>query len=521
MPEHQNNVHIPVSIIYLKSEAASIFLYQKRCIMHPNIEYLICKDALTVLAHQLTYLFNCSLSTAVYPSAWKRAKVVPLFKGGDREDVNNFRPVSLLPLPGKLLEKIVHKTISEFFDENHFLSAQQGGFRKGHSTVNTIADLTDDLFQAINVGNTTLAAFIDLRKAFDTVDLDILRNKLRKAGLRGAVLDWCHNYLTGRSQCTLANDVTSSFLPITCGVPQGSVLGPLFFLVYVNDLQGALDNCKVKLYADDTVIYQTAVDHRVASDMLQASLEKFQIWCKINKLTINAKKTKLMVFGTRNKVKRAKEVRVSINGNQLQLVLSYKYLGILLDSTLNFNKHIASVINTVLYKITLLSKVKKYLRNDVALQIYKSMILPYLDYGDVIFHKANSADLGRLQRLQNRCLKLCAGHERLFSTDLAHKRAAVPFLTDRRGSHLLNFMYKRKDRKDLLNVREIRTRAHDAPLFHVMIPRCGAFMRSVGYSGSIEWNKLAPDKRNIGSYLEFKNVQKQVMLEPLATIQEI
>ena len=205
-----------------------------------DISSRICKDAFLALPDQLTHLFNCSLDMGIFPDEWKSAKIVPLFKGGDREAVENYRPISLFPLPGKILEKIVHKRISEFFDTTHFLTPNQGGFRKGFSTTLTIADLTDDIFSGINRGLTTLAAFIDLKKAFDTVDLHILLRKLSYVGVRNGTLKWCQNYLTGRVQSTIANSKLSDKLPVTCGVPQGSVLGPLFFLVFVNDLDRAL-----------------------------------------------------------------------------------------------------------------------------------------------------------------------------------------------------------------------------------------------------------------------------------------
>ena len=179
-----------------------------------------------------------------------------------------------------------------------------------------------------------------------------------------------------------------------------------------------------------------------------------------------------------------------MEGKQLQKVPSFKYLGITLDPTLNYNNHLASVIRTVLFKMSLLSKVKKFLNNDTALQIYKSMILPYLDYADVIFSKANVTTLDKLQRLQNRCLKICAGLDRRYDTNQLHKTLKVPFLKDRGRAHVLNFMYNRKNCAELLNNREIRTRAHDAPLFNVSVPRCKAFKRSVGYFGSVIWNEL-------------------------------
>ena len=351
------------------------------------------------------------------------------------------------------------------------------------------------------------------------VDLAILKYKLEELGIRGESLRWCSSYLTNRYQRTVANNLVSEKLPILCGVPQGSVLGPLFFLIYINDVLDVLGDCKIKLYADDTVIYHSDVNHNLAAARLQHNLSKFHKWCVENKLTINAKKTKLMVFGTRSRVKSAKNVKIKINNEEIQTVPSFKYLGILLDSTLNYNQHIASVIRTVLHKITLLSKVKRYLRDESALQIYKSMILPYLDYADVVFANSNAVDIEKLQRLQNRCLKVCTGRDRLFSTDILHKSTNVPFLKDRRKAHVRNFMYTRLTHKDLINTREIRTRAHDAPLFNVSIPRCEAYKRSVGYFGSVEWNNLPPATRNINPYLAFKYLQKKTMLDPLTLIQ--
>ena len=263
-----------------------------------------CKDAFLVLAEQLVHLFNCSLRTGIFPDEWKRAKVIPLYKGGDREIVGNYRPVSLLPLPGKLLEKIVHDWLSNFLEETNFFSPNQGGFRKGYSTVSTIADLTDDLFNGINRGYTSLAAFLDLQKAFDTVNFEILLNKLSAAGIRFTMRNWCESYLTNRFQKTMANGHTSDVLPIRCGVPQGSVLGPLLFLIFINDLQWALTDCKVKLYADDSVLYHSGINIQETVNLLQTSLDEFGHWCIVNKLTVNTKKSKLMVFGTRAKIKK-------------------------------------------------------------------------------------------------------------------------------------------------------------------------------------------------------------------------
>ena len=173
------------------------------------------------------------------------------------------------------------------------------------------------------------------------------------------------------------------------------MLGPLFFLVYVNDTQEALDECGLKMYADDTVLYQSGINSWEAANKLQLSLNLFNSWCSVNQLTINIKKTKLMAFGSRGKVKKAKNVTIKLGGLKLQHVPSFKYLGLTLDGTLNFSHHIACVNRTVLHKLMLLSKMKRYLRDDTAITIYKSMILPYLDYADVIFDRAPSKDISK------------------------------------------------------------------------------------------------------------------------------
>ena len=239
----------------------------------------LCKDAFMVLPDQLTHLFNCSLRLGIFPEKGKAAKVIPLFKGGDRESVNNYRPVSLLPLPGKLLKKIVHSKISIFLEDQTFLSQHQGGFRKGFSTTSTIVDLIDDLFTGINEGKTTMGTFIDLKKVFDTVDFEILLKKLNRTRIRGNTLKWCSSYLMGRSQRTLANGTLSDSLPTSCGVPQGSVLGPLLSLVYINDLQNAVANCNVKLHADDTILYHSGNNVEDVTLAMQTSLNHFSQWC--------------------------------------------------------------------------------------------------------------------------------------------------------------------------------------------------------------------------------------------------
>ena len=269
-----------------------------------NVSSRVLKDAFMVLVPQLLYMYNQCLRLNVFPDSWKIANIVPLQKPGNPADVNNLRPISLLPLPGKLLEKIVHSQMSTFLENNDLLISEQGGFRKGKSTIHTIAQFTDDILLQLNDNNFTIAAFIDFKKAFDTVDHSILLRKLQHYGLGNDTLIWIKSYLSQRKQRCTINGRTSSELFIECGVPQGSIMGPMLFLLYINDLHNAFECTNYYLYADDTVVYMSDADKSIAHAGLQHDLYGLSRWCNLNRVTINVKKSKSMLFGTNNMLKK-------------------------------------------------------------------------------------------------------------------------------------------------------------------------------------------------------------------------
>ena len=262
---------------------------------------------------------------------------------------------SLLPIQIKLLEKVVHNRMMTYFDRFLILNNKQGGFRPNHSTIDTIVNFTEDIYKNMNKGQPTIAVYIDLRKAFDTVNHSILLKKLHHLGIRGSNYDWVKNYLHDRTQCTLANNLCSPSSKIVCGVPQGSVLGPLLFLIYVNDMKNVLCHSNHHLYADDTVIYISSNNINDAVNRLQIDLDKYGEWCIGNKLTVNTKKSNFVIYGTRSKISRLHHVRLEINHEILTRVPFYKYLGVFLDTNLNFNKHVDVSRKLICHKLYLFS----------------------------------------------------------------------------------------------------------------------------------------------------------------------
>ena len=258
------------------------------------------------------------------------------------------------------------------------------------------------------------------------------------------------NYLTNRCQHTIANNVKSEVALLDNGVPQGSVLGPLLFIMYINDLERALDCVKVRLYADDTVIYASGSKVEQVVSRLQLYLNRLHKWCCSNKLTLHPGKTKMVIFGTRQMLKRVKTkpLNLSLIGKQIQNVPTYKYLGFELDATLNYKSHIAEILKKVMHKRSMLSKIMPFLTTEVALLLYKSMILPYFDFCDIVYQSACLGDLDKLQRLQNKCLKTCLGLHGLTDTCM-HVLGRSARLADRRQADLCNFMYSRQTKSDL------------------------------------------------------------------------
>ena len=247
----------------------------------------------------LAYILNLSLTQGIFPTELKVANVIPLYKTDDPILFNNYRPVSILCMLSKVFEKVMYSRLSQFLDTYQILFEKQFGFRKQHSTYMALLTLIDKISKCVQNGDFVVGIYLDFSKAFDTVNHDILFRKLEWYGIRGIALDWFKSYLTGRTQFVTYNGVSSTPQTIKCGVPQGSILGPLLFLIYINGLANTCKTSLPILFADDTNIFTTGKNQHELESNINDELCRISAWLKVNKLSLNIKKTHYMIFTTK------------------------------------------------------------------------------------------------------------------------------------------------------------------------------------------------------------------------------
>ena len=273
----------------------------------------------------------------------KISKVIPVYKKGDKDHVCNYRPISLLTSLSKLLEKIVYTRLLEFLNI-HIISNSQFGFRQKHSTSHAILTLIEKVTKAIDKFQHTVGVFLDLSKAFDTIDHDILLYKLYHYGIRGKALEWFRSYLTNRKQFVAINVHYSSQQDVDCGVPQGSLLGPLLFILCITDIQNSSEILSFILFADDSNVFLSHPDPHILVNTLVSELEMLLFWIRTNNLSLNLQKTKCMIFS--NSLDRL-PMNIALDGTVLEIVSSTKFLGLTIDNKLSWKPHIDSVCRTI------------------------------------------------------------------------------------------------------------------------------------------------------------------------------
>ena len=329
------------------------------------------------IASSLTTIFNLSLSLGSFPGLWKKAKVSPIFKDGSLFDRSNYRPISVLAILSKILELHVHISFYNFLTENDLLSDSQFGFRKSRSCELAVTDLIDRLLNNMDIGVPNGLLLVDLRKAFDLVNHSILLSKLQIYGCPSSTVQWFASYLSDRFQCTNFKGTLSDPLPVPIGVPQGSILGPLFFLLFINDLPLFLpQNSTLTMFADDTSITQSSSTILELNARLNRDASGVFAWANLNDMALNTSKTKSLLITTQQKFHRLNDhsLKVMINGKLIEQVQHAKLLGVTLDCHLTWEKHIYNICSIVNSRLSLLRRIKPFLNHHCALRFFNSCI---------------------------------------------------------------------------------------------------------------------------------------------------
>ena len=365
-----------------------------------------------IIAPSLTYIFNLSLDTGIYVDDWKRARVIQIYKSEDRRKCENYRPISILPIVSKVFEREVFRQLYGYLSNNSLLSKFQSGFRPKHSTLFGLIQMCDNLLKNMDSGQINCIVFLDVRKAFDSINHEILIDKMRIFfGVTGNQLRWFELYLNNMQSSTMSYKRTIiEPKKIICGVPQGSILGPLLFLLYINDMPDSLSHLTPSLYADDTEIYASSNDCADLVDKVNIDLENIRKWMIQNKLQIHPSKSKHIFIGSPYNLKnKVSGNPILINNKLVPKINKYSCLGVTMDERLSWDKHIDSICSKVGASIGAMRRVKPFVPLSTTKMLYNAIIQPCFDYCSPLWDNCGIGLKDRLQKYQNRAARAITG----------------------------------------------------------------------------------------------------------------
>ena len=354
--------------------------------------------AAPLIAESLCCIFNTSISSNIFPSDWKIAKIIPIHKGNAKDDLNNYRPISILSPISKIFERLIYDQLYDYLSNHGLLSECQSGFRRYHSTTTSLLDTTNEWYANMDQGKLNSVVFLDLSKAFDTVNHSILINKLYAYGLCNKTVEWFNSYLTGRTQQCFINGHLSSPRVVSCGVPQGSILGPLLFLIYINDLPNCLKFSKPRMFADDTTVTTSGISIVQTIQNVNRDMVNLCEWLIANKLSLNIGKTEHMFIASDDTLNKISDSTVIYLADEpLKRVRKSKSLGVYVDERLSWSPQIDAVAGKVSSAIGGLKQIRHLINKETALTIHNSLILPLFDYCDIVWDTVGSSLATRLQ----------------------------------------------------------------------------------------------------------------------------
>ena len=458
------------------------------------------KDAFEVLIPELTRLYNICIETGEIPRMWCHGSISPIPKTKSDSTVpKDWRPITQIPLPGKLLEKLIHEQVYFYFNENNILNNKQYGFRPGMSTSHAIFDVLKILYDGWDKKVYTGCIFVDFARAFETIDHNILISKLELYGFGRIPLNFFRNYISNRTQSTTVNGHTSGNSVVTYGTAQGSVLGPLIYIIYVNDILKSLnkDN-SIFMYADDMLVTAQNINCEEMNKELQCKMNSVMSWCTDNKITINREKTKFMLVSS----KTSTHIPILNIGNEpMKNVTHYEYLGMILDNKLNMSQQLDSMYKKANIRLGILCKIRRLITESTASRIYKTMIRPYMEYIDFIVESGTKEKIEKLDKLQDRALRrieYCVNPVDRLEYGALRSKYNIEELEVRRKRSLLRIMYDQsKDENNIVVVtHDINLRSNSKVKLKNKFSLLTKLHASPYYRGCDLWSRLPEDIQN-------------------------
>ena len=373
---------------------------------YDNVSMDIIKSTFDLISQPLANVINLSLIKGVFPDELKIAKLIPVFKAGDSQYFTNYRPISLLSNFSKFFERVMHNRITNFLDRLDILYCCQFGFRKKYSTALSLIHLINKIATAIDKSEYTVGIFLDLSKAFDTLDHQILLSKLEHYGIHGLALSWLKSYLSNRVQFVQYKETCSIRLTLSCGVPQGSILGPLLFVLYINDLPCATRLAETMLFADDTSVFYSNPDLNCAISAVNNDLSQIDLFMKANKLSVNITKTNYIIFAARQKPVGFPINPVLYDEVLLKQVKVVKFLGVFIDEHLTWKPHITYICKKISKSIGVMFRSRFFLSETTKKSLYYTLIYPYLTYCTTVWSSTYVTNLNRIFLLQKRAVRI-------------------------------------------------------------------------------------------------------------------
>lgn len=456
----------------------------------------------------LTILFNQSVANGTFPDMLKTALVTPIHKSGPKDVPQNYRPISQLNIFSKIFETLMKSYLIKYFESKNILNPSQFGFRRKRSTFLPLNKFSNDIFSAIDNKLSVLSVFIDFAKAFDTVNHNILISKLHHYGIRGPILSWLKDYLEERQHQTIFCGIKSTLTRITLGVPQGSVLGPVLFLIYINDISNIFSESKTLLFADDMTLYITGPNPTQLAYNANNELHKLYQWCLCNRLTINTNKTYYMLFTTNRVINLP---NIHINNHRITKAEKINFLGVLYDDSLTFKHHINHLTLKISRHIALLYQIKDLMPLEVLKYVYYAQIYPLLTYCNPIWCTTYPTYLIPLNLQLKKIVRIITNSSYLEHTKPLFKQTKLFKLHDITKHTIATFMYKNKtEMNNLLPSHNFSTRHRNN--LRLPLHRLSKYKHSTAYLGPVIWNTIPSQIQDAPSLNTFKNRFKKHIL---------